>query len=128
MKGKLVGATLAAGAAWLAYDRLHRIEPIGGVYPDAPTKVVIVGGGFGGLAAVKELARVFGGSGELSVALIDRVNYTTFLPMVPSVTPQERRGATRCPLPPAYCSLLGSRVLPGGGCGGGLRGQGSTHG
>jgi NADH dehydrogenase len=50
--------------------------------------VVIVGGGFGGLAAVKELARVFGGSGELSVALIDRVNYTTFWPMVPSVIPR----------------------------------------
>jgi NADH:ubiquinone reductase (H+-translocating) len=88
MKGKLVGATLAAGTVWLAHDRLHRIEPLEGVYPDAPTKVVIVGGGFGGLAAVKELARVFGGSGELSVALIDRVNYTTFLPMVPSVIPR----------------------------------------
>jgi NADH:ubiquinone reductase (H+-translocating) len=88
MKGKLVGATLAVGAAWLAHGRLHRSKPLGGVYPDAPTKVVIVGGGFGGLAAVEELARVFGGSGEVGVALIDRVNYTTFWPMVPSAIPR----------------------------------------
>jgi hypothetical protein len=64
MKSKLVGATLAVGAAWLAHGRLHSIEPLVGVYPDAPTKVIIVGGGFGGLAAVEKLARVFGGSGE----------------------------------------------------------------
>lgn len=88
MKGKLVGAMLALGAAWRAYDRLHRIEPLGGVYPDAPAKVIIVGGGFGGLAAVEELARVSGGSGEVGVALIDRVNYTTFWPMVPSAIPR----------------------------------------
>ena len=88
MKGKLMGMTLAVGAAWLALGRLHRIEPMGGGYPDAPTKVVIVGGGFGGLAVVQELARVFGGGGEVGVALIDRVNYTTFWPMVPSVIPR----------------------------------------
>jgi NADH:quinone reductase (non-electrogenic) len=88
MKGKLVVATLAVGTAWLAHGRLRKIEPLGGAYPDAPTKVVIVGGGFGGLAAVEELARVFGGSGEVGVALIDRVNYTTFWPMVPSVIPR----------------------------------------
>jgi hypothetical protein len=45
MKGKPVGATLAAGTAWLAHDRLHRIEPLEEVYPDAPTKVVMRGRG-----------------------------------------------------------------------------------
>jgi len=29
MKGKLVGATLAVGAAWLTLGRLRRIEPLG---------------------------------------------------------------------------------------------------
>ena len=57
MKGKLVGATLAVGAAWLALGRLRRNEPLRGVYSDTPTRVVIVGGGFGGLAAVEKLAR-----------------------------------------------------------------------
>jgi hypothetical protein len=33
MKGKLVGAPLAAGAAWLAHNRLHRTEPIGASTP-----------------------------------------------------------------------------------------------
>src|SRR3712207_7276402 len=48
------------------------------------TKVLVVGGGFGGLAAVRRLAQAFGGSRDVSVVLLDRVNYTTFWPMVPS--------------------------------------------
>jgi NADH:ubiquinone reductase (H+-translocating) len=36
----------------------------------------------------RELARMLGGSEEVGVALLDRVNYTTFWPMVPSVIPR----------------------------------------
>ena len=72
----------------VAYKQLRRPRPLGVRYSDARRKVVIVGGGFGGLAAVRELARVFGGTGEVGVALLDRVNYTTFWPMVPATIPR----------------------------------------
>jgi NADH:ubiquinone reductase (H+-translocating) len=83
MKGKL-SAALAGGAAVLGAYRARRPKPLGIHYSDAPTKVLVVGGGFGGLAAVRELAQAFGGSREVGVALLDRVNYTTFWPMVPA--------------------------------------------
>src|SRR5918992_3171093 len=86
-KGRLVGAGLIAGAAWATYMRLRKPAPLEGAYANAPTRILIVGGGFGGLAAARELTRVLGGSEEVGVALLDRVNYTTFWPMVPSVIP-----------------------------------------
>jgi NADH:ubiquinone reductase (H+-translocating) len=83
MKGKL-SAALAGGAVALGAYRARRPKPLGIHYSDAPTKVLVLGGGFGGLAAVRELARAFGGSRDVGVALLDRVNYTTFWPMVPA--------------------------------------------
>jgi NADH dehydrogenase len=83
MKGKL-SAALAGGALALGAYRSRRPKSLGIHYSDAPTKVLVVGGGFGGLAAVRELARAFGGSRDVGVALLDRVNYTTFWPMVPA--------------------------------------------
>jgi NADH:ubiquinone reductase (H+-translocating) len=83
MKGKL-SAALAGGAVALGAYRARRPKPLGIHYSDAPTKVLVLGGGFGGLAAVRELAQAFGGSGDVGVALLDRVNYTTFWPMVPA--------------------------------------------
>jgi NADH dehydrogenase len=88
MKSKLMGAGLIAAAACVTYNRwLRKPAPLKGSYAHAPTKVLIVGGGFGGLAAAKELARTLGGSQDVGVALLDRVNYTTFWPLVPSVIP-----------------------------------------
>jgi NADH:ubiquinone reductase (H+-translocating) len=87
MKSKLAMGTLILGVAWGAYRRLGRPDPLGGSYPDAPTKILIVGGGFGGLAVARELVRSFGGSDDVGVALVDRMNYTTFWPMVPSIIP-----------------------------------------
>ncbi|HEX2183812.1 MAG TPA: NAD(P)/FAD-dependent oxidoreductase [Rubrobacteraceae bacterium] len=89
MKGKLVGAGLIAGAAYMAYERLRKPAPLEVGYADAPTRVLIVGGGFGGLAAARELARKFGGRGDVGVALLDQVNHTTFWPMVPAVIPRD---------------------------------------
>jgi NADH dehydrogenase len=88
MKGKLAGVGLVLGAAWMAYDRLRTPERFKSSYADAPTKIVIVGGGFGGLAAARELTRALGGSDRVGVALLDRVNYTVFWPMIPSVIPR----------------------------------------
>ena len=84
MKGKL-SAALAASAVALGAYRVRKPKPLGIRYSDAPTKVLVVGGGFGGLAAVRELARAFGGGRDVGVALLDRVNYMTFWPMVPAV-------------------------------------------
>jgi NADH:ubiquinone reductase (H+-translocating) len=84
MQSKLVGAVLCAGAAWVAYSRLREPPSFKSSYTNAPTKILIVGGGFGGLAAARELARTLGGSEEAGAAVLDRVNYTTFWPMVPS--------------------------------------------
>jgi hypothetical protein len=85
VKGKLsAAAVLAGGAAALAAYRARKPKPLGVNYSDAPTKVLIVGGGFGGLAATRELVRAFGGEREVGLGLLDRVNYTTFWPMVPA--------------------------------------------
>lgn len=90
MKSKVVGAGLVAGAAWMAYHRPRKPTPLMNNYANASTRIVIVGGGFGGLATARELARTLGGSASegVGVALLDRVNYTTFWPMVPSVIPR----------------------------------------
>jgi NADH:ubiquinone reductase (H+-translocating) len=87
MKSKIAGASLIAGATWVAYNRLREPVSLNSTYADAPTQILIVGGGFGGLAAARELARTLSGSQDVGVALLDRVNYTTFWPMVPSVIP-----------------------------------------
>ena len=46
----------------------------------AKTKVVILGGGFGGMAAAKALGR------EVDVTVVDRHNYQTFLPLLYQVS------------------------------------------
>jgi NADH:ubiquinone reductase (H+-translocating) len=87
MKGKLAAAAALAGggaAALGRYKRSRRPKPLGVHYSDAPTKVLVVGGGFGGLTAARELARALGGSGDVGLGLLDRVNFTTFYPMVPA--------------------------------------------
>jgi NADH dehydrogenase len=87
MKRKVAIGGLILGATWGAYRRQSRSTPLEGSYADAPTRILIVGGGFGGLAAARQLARSLEGSGDVGVALVDRMNYTTFWPMVPSIIP-----------------------------------------
>ena len=88
MRGKLamVAAMVAAlvGGAAGAYNLLRRPKPLGPHYSRAPRKVLIVGGGFGGMAVLDELVGSLEGDPEVGVALIDKVNFTTFYPMVPS--------------------------------------------
>jgi NADH dehydrogenase len=87
MKGKLAAVVPLAGgiAAFRVYDALRKQKPLSVHYLDAPTKVVVVGGGFGGITAAKKLVDALDGSREVGVALLDRVNFTTFYPMVPKV-------------------------------------------
>ena len=99
MKSKLIGAGLIAGATWVAYNRLSEPTPFDSPYADAASQILIVGGGFGGLAAARELGHALGGRQDVGVALLDRVNYTTFWPLVPS---------TRRALYPAYPQALRS--------------------
>src|SRR3954465_5557787 len=87
MKSKLAVGGLIVGAAWGAYRRLSRITPSGGNYADATTRILIVGGGFGGIAVARELARALGGTDGGGGALVGRMNYATFWPMVPSIIP-----------------------------------------
>jgi NADH dehydrogenase len=85
MKSKLAMGGLILGATWGAYRRLSRPASLAGSYADARTNVLIVGGGFGGLAVARGLAQALGGTEGVGVALVDRLNYTTFWPMVPSI-------------------------------------------
>jgi NADH:ubiquinone reductase (H+-translocating) len=84
MRGKLAAVVALAGGAAGAYRLARRAKPLGSHYSRAPRKVLIVGGGFGGLSAIDELVEELDGDPGVGVALIDRVNFTTFWPMVPS--------------------------------------------
>jgi len=50
-----------------------------------PARVVIVGGGFGGLYAALTLQKELAGSDLATVTLVDRRNYFTFTPLLPEV-------------------------------------------
>ncbi len=87
MKKKLAVLTALTGSAaalLAAYRRGRRPEAFGVRYREAATRVVVVGGGFGGMAAVDGLAEALGGARDVGVVVLDKANYTTFYPMVPS--------------------------------------------
>lgn len=48
-------------------------------------KVVVLGGGFAGIAAVKTLCRLLKYKSDIEIVLIDRNSYTTMLPALPDV-------------------------------------------
>ena len=54
-------------------------------YRDFPNRVLILGGGFAGYTAAKELCQMTRGREDLGVMLISRENYFTFWPMLASV-------------------------------------------
>jgi len=50
-----------------------------------PTRIVIVGGGFGGVYTAIALEKLLGHGPEAEIALISKENYLTFQPMLPEV-------------------------------------------
>ena len=88
MKRKRAAVAALAGAGTMGiyklYSHTQRPRPLGKGYSEAPKKVLIVGGGFGGLAALEGLVRALGGSDEVGVAPLDWENYTTLWPMAPA--------------------------------------------
>lgn len=65
MKSKLVGVGLVAGVAWMAYNQLRDTASLTSDY-DASTRILVASGGFGGLAAARELARALDGSEDVA--------------------------------------------------------------
>lgn len=53
--------------------------------PDPESRVVIVGGGFGGLAAARRLEALFGPDPSVELVLVSETNATLFTPLLPEV-------------------------------------------
>ena len=49
------------------------------------TRIVVLGGGFAGIYAMRELERLFGGDPEVEVTLVNRDNFFVFTPMLHEV-------------------------------------------
>ena len=86
----LLGAGAAASAYWLwksaqeTASKHRAAPPVGKDTPDNRPRVVIVGGGFGGLTAAKSLA-----DAPVRITLIDKNNYHLFQPMLYQVATGE---------------------------------------
>jgi NADH dehydrogenase len=77
--GALVTLAFAGFVVWVQWICRPRARP------GERTRVVIVGGGFGGVFAGKELERAIGAREDVEVLLISRENYFVFQPMLPEV-------------------------------------------
>ena len=60
----------------------------------APTRIVILGGGFGGLAAARELERSLPSGANVEVTLVNRENFFLFTPMLHEVAASDLDLAT----------------------------------
>ena len=116
MKGKLGAVVPLAGglAALKVYDALRKPKPLGVHYLDAPTKALVVGGGFGGITAVEKLVHALDGSREVGVVLLDRVNFH-LLPDGTEGRLIERRDRSPGTLYPEHRHTLGGGIQPDGG-------------
>jgi len=59
-----------------------------------PTRVVILGGGFGGLSAARELERILPRTANVEITLVNRENYFLFTPMLHEVAASDLDLAT----------------------------------
>src|SRR5439155_17230916 len=57
----------------------------GGLVDPRPRKVLILGGGFGGVTVAQELEKFFSSDPSVEVTLVSRDNYLLFVPMLPEV-------------------------------------------
>ena len=94
MNGLLKGALVAGGGAVgavalrraLEARSRPRYEPWERVpYREFPNRVLVIGGGFAGYTAAKEMCRLTRRRDDVGVMLVSRENYFTFWPMLASV-------------------------------------------
>lgn len=50
-----------------------------------PTRILILGGGFGGAAVARRLEQILGQRKDVEIALVDRENFSLFTPLLPEV-------------------------------------------
>jgi len=62
--------------------------------PEQPTRIVILGGGFGGLSAARELERILPRDASVEVTLVNRENFFLFTPMLHEVAASDLDLAT----------------------------------
>lgn len=80
----LYGAVTALGAHLLA-GRFVRLWPTPPADPAEPRRVVVVGGGFGGVAAARQLERRLARRTDATVVLVSDRNFLLFTPMLAEV-------------------------------------------
>ena len=86
--GHLVYATTTALGFYLVLVAVRYVAPVEEVAATpvaAPRRVVILGGGFGGLSAAQRLEQLYRGNADLEVTLVSRSNYLLFTPMLAEV-------------------------------------------
>lgn len=83
----LFGGTLGLGLTVLAPQVLRWVPALvrEEAAPDRATRVVILGGGFGGASTARELERVLARSHDVEVTLVSHGNYLLFTPMLAEV-------------------------------------------
>ncbi len=88
----LVSALLVGGVAGLVRlalvpwaDRLPGLRRLAGPAPAEPARVVVLGGGFGGVATAQRLERLGLAGADISVSLVSPTNSLLFTPMLAEV-------------------------------------------
>lgn len=80
--GALTGLGLHVAMGWWLARRPDTVEVR---EPMTPRRVVILGGGFGGVAAAQRLERVFARSTDVEITIVSSSNYLLFTPMLAEV-------------------------------------------
>ena len=91
--GSLVVSTLAGAVvgAMIAIGRAGAPAPDRRSTPDK-TRIVVVGGGFGGVAAAQHLERIYAARPEIEITLVSRSNSLLFTPMLAEVAGSSLEG------------------------------------
>lgn len=88
VKAVLGAAAVSAAAGAVLLRARNNERPVAGIpYDSAPTRVLILGGGFGGLYTARALVKRLARTDTVAVRLVDRSGSMTFWPMVPEVVP-----------------------------------------
>jgi NADH dehydrogenase len=80
-----VTALLALPLFWLTRNPRAAAPSGDAAPPERPVRVVIIGGGFGGVHVAAELERLAGDRDDLEICLFSDENYFVFQPMLPEV-------------------------------------------